>query len=419
MQNVKIEAPMALPPESAPQRSSSRRLPDALAMPVRGEISPCRVALFSDLTADDLAAWERLGERAGTDNIFACAWMMIAGLRHCDPKGEARLFIVVDKVGEWVGVVPLMHRPSFGRFPVKNWHGWAHDNQFLHAPLVARGQEHSFWRSVLKALDDHEERAFALTLSTMIDDDRVFKGLESACADDERRIELTGETKRPMLHSSFSFDRYWSTTVNKKRQDRMYKLATQLEEEFGDARFEIIRDTEVANEWARTFIALEQKGWRGKQGESLASSTFTEDYFREVVAAGLENGTIRLMSLRAGDRVCAMYAYFITPGFGHGFKMVVDEEFAPFAPTTMLLREITKMLDDPYPILFDSCAKAGQQPVSSVWMDRRRLIDVAVELKGNGSGFGTVMALRGLVRGVKALFTRKPNKRSRSVYGRK
>jgi CelD/BcsL family acetyltransferase involved in cellulose biosynthesis len=419
MQSVKIQVPMAPPPESAPPRHSQRRLPDALAMPVRGEISPCRIALLSELVEEDFDAWERLGERAGTDNIYACPWMMAAGLLHCDPKGEARLFIVTDKVGEWVGALPLMHRPSFGRFPAKNWHSWAHDNQFLNAPLVARGQEHSFWRSVLKALDDHDQRAFALTMSTMIDDDRVFKGLESACADDDRRIELTGDTMRPMLHSSFSFDRYWSTTVTKKRQDRMYKLAAQLEEEFGEARFEIMRDPAGGNEWARTFIALEQKGWRGKQGESLASSTFTEDYFRDVVAAGLDNGTIRLMSLRVGDRVCAMYAYFITPGYGHGFKMVVDEEFAPFAPTTMILREITKVLDDPNPILFDSCAKAGQQPVSSVWMDRRRLIDVAVELKGNGSGFGTIMGLRGLMRGMKALFSRKASKRRRGVYGRK
>jgi hypothetical protein len=99
--------------------------------------------------------------------------------------------------------------------------------------------------------------------------------------------------------------------------------------------------------------------------------------------------------------------------------MVVDEEFAPFAPTTMLLREITKCLDDPEPVLFDSCAKAGQQPVSSVWMDRRRLIDVAVELKGSGSGFGTIMALRGFWNGTKALFSAKAKKRRRGVYGKK
>ncbi len=410
--------PMVAPNEPAPPRSYSRRLPDALAMPVRGEISPCRIEAFSDLTEDDFAAWDRLGDRATTDNIYAAPWMMIAVLRHCDPDGAARLFIVMDKVGEWVGVLPLVHRPSFGRFPAKNWTDWAHDNQFLCAPLVARGQEHSFWRSLLKALDDHEDRAFALTLSTVIDDDRLFKGLESACADDDRRLEMTGETRRPMLHSSFSFDRYWSTTVTKKRQDRMYKLAAQLEEEFGEARFEILRDPAGGNEWARTFMTLEQKGWRGKQGEALASSTFTEDYFREVVAEGLATGTIHLMSLRAGDRVCAMYAYFKLPGFGFGFKMVVDEEFAPFAPTTMLLREITKVLDDPTPILFDSCAKAGQQPVSSVWMDRRRLIDVAVALKGSGSGFGTIMTLRGLWKGAKALFSAKPKKRRRAIYGK-
>ena len=400
---------------AASPRSINGRLPDALAMPVRGEILPCRVKRFSELSEHDMSAWARLGERAGAGNIFAMPWMMATGLRYYDKAELVHLFIVTDVNGEWVGIVPLVHRRSFGRLPSKNWHAWSHENQFLNAPLVAAGHEHGFWRSILKALDDRHEPAFGLTCSTMIDDDRIIKGLYSACADDNRRFDVTGEIKRPVLSSKFSFDRYWSTTVTKKRQDRMNRLAAQLEQDYGSARIEIMRDPAGANDWARAFLALEQKGWRGNRGEALANNTDTEDYFREVVAHGLNSGTLHLMSLRAGDRVCAMYAYFLTPGFGFGFKMVVDEEFATFAPTTILLREITKMLDAPEPILFDSGAKPGQQPVSSVWMDRRRLIDISVELKGRGAPYGSVMQLRTLWYKVKARFTPK----SRSKKGRR
>src|SRR3546814_13303723 len=83
---------------------------------------------------------------------------MDAALRHGGDDQLIRLAIVERAGGEWVGVLPLVQRARFGRWPVPHWQGWLATNQFLGSPLVRPGAEDRFWALLLPFLDVHAGR---------------------------------------------------------------------------------------------------------------------------------------------------------------------------------------------------------------------------------------------------------------------
>src|SRR3546814_4208660 len=75
-----------------------------------------------DLTAADRARWADLSDRAGAANVFAQHWFMDAALRHAGADQPIWLAIVERDGAEWIGVLPLVQRARFGRWPVPHWH---------------------------------------------------------------------------------------------------------------------------------------------------------------------------------------------------------------------------------------------------------------------------------------------------------
>src|SRR3546814_18413715 len=80
---------------------------------------------------------------------------MDAALRHGGDDQLIRLAIVERAGGEWVGVLPLVQRARFGRWPVPHWQGWLATNQFLGSPLVRPGAEDRLWALLLPFRDVH------------------------------------------------------------------------------------------------------------------------------------------------------------------------------------------------------------------------------------------------------------------------
>lgn len=340
-----------------------------------------RIVKLADLTPEDIAAWSALSETSGGANIFAEPWFLTAGLRNFDPQGEARLFIV-QQGDAWIGVMAIKRAASFGPVPAQHWQSWGHANQFLGKPLVRKDSELIFWKQLLTMLDQRSSAYFGLLCNDLPMDGRVMEGLRAYCAVSGRSMTLTRQYKRAALHSDLGFEDYWSNTLSRKRASRLRNLANRLRRDHGDYQFERLTAQDDLSAWIDEFVALEDSGWKQRSRSSVKSCDRKMAFFREVAEQGFAHGNLELLALRVQGKAIAMSAHFFRGNNGYGFKMGYDERYAAYGPGILLLQEISRVLDRDGSIYFDSCSAPDQEPVNTMWQQRRTVVDCCISLKG-------------------------------------
>ena len=87
------------------------------------------------------------------------------------------------------------------------------------------------------------------------------------------------------------------------------------------------------------FLALEQAGWKGRQGTALASSAVTAAFSREALFNLAEAGKARIDSLRVGAHPVAIVVSLIAGAAAYTWKIAYDEAYAQFSPGVQLMLE--------------------------------------------------------------------------------
>lgn len=339
-----------------------------------------RIKGLADLDSADRAAWGALSDSATKTNIFSEHWFLTAGLKHFDVLAKAKLFIVQAQDGQWVGAIALNRMRRFGRIPFAHWKNWKHANQFLGTPLVRKGYEPQFWDSLLDALD--QRTGFAFHCTDLPTDDPVFQALVTVCKHQARSMEFIKQSERAALLTNLTFDHYWSLSASKKCRARISSLMQRLQRDHGTPRFEKLSHGDDVTRWIDHFLELEHAGWKGRNKSSLQSQADTQSFFRSVIMRAFEAGQLEFLALSVNGRAIAMSAHFIADGCGYGFKMAYDENYGAYAPGLLLMRKITKSLIGKDGMLFDSCCNPDQHPINALWMERRRIVDVCISIKG-------------------------------------
>lgn len=341
-----------------------------------------------EMSAADLMCWDELAADAGCTNPFVQPWLQRLSLAHFDSRGMARLAVVEDRLGSWLGVIPLaLGRP--GRVPLAMWSACSHANQFTGTPLVRPGHADTFWRELLAWLDAAPGGALALVLRNLAIDDPVSRALIDHCQHQGRRL---------------AFDRRWQRAVldpgqagceqSGKLRRRIEGLERKLERDHGPLSLELAREPNRIAKLVEAFVALEGSGWKGKAGSALASQQATRRYFCAVAKAGAEHGVFEIGVLRSGDRIVAMSTQLIAGATVHGFKSAYDEAFAAHAPGLLLLTLLTRHWQAQSGLRVDSCTKPGQEPISKLWPARRDIADCRMALGGapRRAGFAALLA---------------------------
>lgn len=334
----------------------------------------------ADLSAADRARWADLSDRAGVANVFAQHWFMDAALRHGGDGQFIRLAIVERAGGDWVGVLPLVQRARFGRWPAPHWQGWLATNQFLGSPLVRPGAEDRFWALLLPFLDAHAGREIGLQCRQLAWDDPICAALLAHCEREGRGFRIVDRFDRPALAPGSDAD---SGRASIKARARLRSLERRLTRDHGP----VAVDLHAANgdgdrdRWVEAFLAMERAGWKGRAGSALACHSATEKLFRDVVRAGWECGRLGRATLTAAGRPLAMSSWFVTGDRGFGFKMAFDEAFRSYAPGQLLMRHVADHVAGLRPpIHFDTCTSAGAGACRSLWGDSRTIVDCVVAI---------------------------------------
>ncbi|SIO12292.1 Acetyltransferase (GNAT) domain-containing protein [Parasphingorhabdus marina DSM 22363] len=352
-----------------------------------------RVCLISSASAElrpiaeiDAAlrpAWQKLAEHASEPNVFHEPWLLEPALQHFRTNPDLHMFLfwagVPDKT-DLIGLLPVGPSRLFGRWPIPHVQNWVHHNCFLGTPLVRKGFENQFWTALFDQLDKVSWPGFfhinGLTIGGAVDD-----AMRAVCARQKRRCDLVHSEVRALLQSDLDPDSYYASTVRAKKRKELRRQERRLADQ-GDVQVIRHEDATDLEAWIEEFLALERRGWKGRQGSALDSWAETRQFFVETLQGAAATGQLQRLDLRLDGKPLAMLVNFHSGEGSFSFKTTFDEDYARFSPGVLLQRENLGILDNPAISWMDSCAAEDHPMIDSLWSGRRHVGRFSVELKG-------------------------------------
>lgn len=329
-----------------------------------------------------IAAWDELAAASAEPNIFSESWFLRPALEQFDAMDRVRLFTLWDS-DQLCGLIPLATLPRYGRWPMPHIQNWLHHNAFLGAPLVRAGYADRFWRELLSGLDADPGQGLFFHINGLTIGSEVAGALESLCASQRRRCALVHQTDRALLEHGLSPTAYYEQAVRSKKRKELRRQKNRLAEE-GALTFTRDDSATGISEWIEEFLALEKRGWKGRNGSALASLAETRALFAEVLTGAATMGKVERLDLRLDGRPLAMLVNFYAPPGSFSFKTAFDEEYARYSPGVLLQIENLTMLDRTDVQWCDSCAAQGHPMIDSIWTGRRSIGRYSVAIGGSG-----------------------------------
>ena len=327
-----------------------------------------------------IAAWDRLAETASEPNPFYESWYLLPSLKELDAAGDVRL-LTFEADGELAGLIPLRLALGYYGHPLPHVANWVHPNCFLGLPLVARGLEREFWRSLLAWCDGRTRLPLFLHLADLPHEGPVRDALVSVLEDEARPAQRVFRQSRAMLRSGETAKTYFEASVSAKKRKELRRQQRRLEDA-GEFTVERRSDYGQIAEWTREFLSLEEGGWKGDAGSAMASSAETRAIFQHAIAGAAARGRLERLALRLDGQPVAMLATFLTGSGAYSYKTAFDERFARFSPGVLLQRENLALLDREEIAWVDSCAAQDHPMIDHIWRERRVVDRLSIGIGG-------------------------------------
>jgi CelD/BcsL family acetyltransferase involved in cellulose biosynthesis len=343
-----------------------------------------------------MAQWHSLIARAAEPNPFFEPWFLLPSLAQW-----GRADRVVTKAwfvdGELAGLLPIVRSAAYYGHIITHATGWLHDNAFCGTPLIAAGQEATFWRTMLAHFDRSARRALFLHLPLLPAEGPVAAALDRVLGEAGRAHYIAADQTRALLAGGASPADYLAAAMTPKKRKELRRQRNRLAE-LGTLTFECCDDAAGLAGWIGEFLTLESAGWKGKAGSALASAPETREFFNAALHGAAAAGRLERLTLRLDGRAIAMLVNFLTPPGAYSFKTAYDEDYARFSPGLLLQLENLALLDRADIDWADSCAVQGHPMIERLWRGERRIISRNIAIGG--------AVRRGLFRLVMAYETR-------------
>ena len=140
------------------------------------------------------------------------------------------------------------------------------------------------------------------------------------------------------------------------------------------------------------FLALEAKGWKGARRTALNAAPERAAFAREMAAAFLEAGRLRVHELALDGEPVASGVELRAGPRAFFWKIAHDEAFAAYSPGVLLTRALSRRLVEEGEVgLIDSCAAPDHPMIDRVWPGRLEFCDIAIPL-GAAPLFSSLLA---------------------------
>ena len=333
-----------------------------------------------------LDRWQTLADRAVEPNIFFEPALLLPALTHLRGHANVTLFLLwtgVPGQSELAGLMPMGPSRHYRRWPFPHISNWKHDYAFLGSPLVQPGAEQAFWEMLIGHSERHYWGGF-LHIWGLPLDGPLSKGLRAAGYRLRRRHDVVQVTPRALLTGpERDPDRYYAAAVRAKKRKELRRQRNRLEEE-GVLTGQRTMDTDGLDAWLDEFLTLEQSGWKGAEGTALASTDRSARFFREAMTGAAARGQLQRIDLRLDGVPIAMLINLMSGRGGFSFKTAFDERYARLSPGVQIQLSNLENLRNPQITWIDSCAARDHPMIDSLWVGRRPVGSISINLKGRG-----------------------------------
>ena len=324
------------------------------------------------------AEWEQLVVTAASPNPFFEPWFLLPSCAEIAPDIQ---IATLRRDGRLAALMPLQRLRDYGNRPVPHWGNWLHHNAFCGAPLVIAGAEAHLAHALLGWADDQPGTALFLHLSHLPADAPFTRALLAEAQVEGRGHAVVHRERRAMLTGDISAEAYLTAAMTSKKRKELRRQRNRLAEE-GELRFTRQADTADLDGWIAAYLALEQRGWKGREGSALACDPANAALFRDTMQGAARAGRLERLTLTLDDAPIAMLANFITSPGSYSFKTCYDEDYARFSPGVLLQLENLALLDRGDIAWCDSCATADHPMIDRIWRDRREMLRISLAIGG-------------------------------------
>lgn len=382
------------------------RQPDSLRQPALPAGTGWSV---EEIEAEDLprlmSQIEALAERAIEANAYASATFLAAAQRHFTAGAAPRLLAVwrqpaAPQPRRLAGLFPLSRQTAWGAGKVLN--GWSHPFTACGVPLVDRDEAVEVIRTALTALSTGRSRQNALSLRDVIWNGPFAAALKQAADSLGLPLDLLSQSRRAALIAPAMATEAPSPRRNKERR----RLQRRLSEK-GALAFSVIEEYNGFRAALETFLSLEARGWKGRNGTALVQAPAHANFTRAMLWSAARAGKAKIVLLELDGATIAA-GILLTEG-DHGFfwKIAYCESHAAFSPGALLALEMAEWIKTGALARVDSCAIPGHRMIESVWHERISVADVMIGLTpGRTPGYLATRAAEMLRRDLRARIKR-------------
>jgi CelD/BcsL family acetyltransferase involved in cellulose biosynthesis len=343
-----------------------------------------------------LRAWEQLVDEALDPNPFYEPHALLSTWRALSTTLEVVLVWAPNPLpgqpAVLTGLFPLERRRRYRGAPIAALTTWRHVYSYAGTPLVRAGRA----AETLDALFDWLRGSGAVVLElTDVRGDGPFR---HALVDVLNRRGLHGHTAeiytRAMFRRGTDTEAYLVAAMGGKKRKELRRQERRLGEQGAVTFDELAPDANGAalDAWIDDYLAIEQRGWKGRGGTALKDEPAGLAAFRAFAHGAHAQGRWMTLALRLDGRAIAMKCNVRCGDGGVAYKIAYDEEFAKFSPGVLLEVENIRRLHETGIQWMDSGASANHPMINHLWRDKVSIETIVVPT-GRAGGTLAVAAM--------------------------
>jgi Acetyltransferase (GNAT) domain len=284
-----------------------------------------------------------------------------------------------------MGILPVLQAPRVPRYDING------------GPMAPDCAAEASLRGLLLSKGIPKQWPRVIVANAVIAEGPVWDALTALAAAGEIGLTEITTWERSVLErdAASGADAYLATFMSGSQRKRKRQQRHALEQA-GPLTLTVASGPDDVAAGIAAFCALEQAGWKGRNGTALAQDAAGLSYVTDVMLSMARDGSAFTAALTCGEHIIAAGLFLKAEGEAVFWKTSYDESLSRHSPGVIFDIMLTEWLyGQPWFRRLDSGHDDSVDPASLIWKQRRRMANIVIDLNpGSIRGRFVVMFLR-------------------------